>query len=162
MSDIKKIAASVTKEAGLHTITIKDKKYTIELLPARQALAIATELFKVVLPSFAAWGDASKREGLILPEDDNLYTEAAMLLVNQMDKISVADLVEVLTQNIYCNGEVIDVDKEFRGNIGGFLMLLEFIFKENIGPLFTDWLTAKGLSIPSLHSQTQKQEDTSS
>lgn len=161
MSDvISKIAENATKEAGLHSTTIKDKTYTIELLPATQALAIGLELFKTVLPSFAAWGDYVRKEEVILPEEDNIYTEVSMLLVNQADKLNSTDLVKVLTQKVYSNGVPVDVDREFMGNVGGLVILLEFIIKENIGPFFKEWLEKKGLIIPSLFSQ-KTQEETS-
>lgn len=158
MSDIKRIAERATKEAGLHTIKIKDKNYTIKLLPATKALAVATELFKVVLPSITAWFEGSSKKDLLLPEDDDTYTQAAMLLVNQMDKTSVLDLVDILSENITCNGSPVDIDDEFKGNLGGLLILLEFVLKENVGPLFKDWLEAKGIVLPSLKTTQQNQE----
>lgn len=161
MSDISKIAQNTMQQAGVHTITIKDKQYTIELLPAISSLAIATQIFKVVLPALGAYGDASRREGLVLPEEDDLYTQVALLLVGQLDKVSVVELVQALTQNIKSNGVNIDVDKEFRGNLGGLLILIEFILKENIGPLLEDWLKEKGLEIPSVLSQNTPKADTS-
>lgn len=148
--DIKKIAESALKKAGKHQIKIKDKTYTIKLLPATQALAVATQLFKVALPALGAWADGSKREGLVLPEEDSMFTEMAVLIVSQLEKVSVLDLVTLLSQDITCNGDDVDINEEFKGNLAGLLILLEFILKENCGPFMKEWLEAKGLSLPSL------------
>lgn len=160
MNDIQKIAESSLTQAGYHSVTIKEKKYTIELLPATQALAIGMQIFKTVLPAFASWADSSEREDYILPEENSMYTEIALLLVNQLDKISVLDLVTVLTKDVYFNGAKVDIDNEFKGNIGGLLILLEFILKENIGPLLKDWFEEKGFKIPYFSDQRNNKEDT--
>ena len=158
-SDITKIAEKTLQQAGHHSVVIGNKSYTIELLPATTALVVATELFKVCLPAFAAYGDSARKEGLVLPEEDNVFTESAMLLVSQMDKLSVLEVVETLTKKVYADSLPVDVDKEFKGNVGGLLMLLEFILRQNIGPLFQDWLAAKGISLPFSTSPTQNKED---
>lgn len=162
-NDIKNLANAIKKDAGLgNSIVIGEATYTVELLPAKQAFVIATELFKVVAPALGSWADHQKNDGLLLPEEQNLFTEMAVLLTRQLDNLGVADILDVLTNKVYKDGTLVDVDKEFRGNVGGLFALVEFSLKANIGPLFTGWLAAKGLSLPSLPSQTNSLEDTSS
>lgn len=160
MNDIQKIAESSLKQAGYHTITIRDKKYTIELLPATQALSIGMEIFKTLLPPMASWMDSKEKEQYVLPEENSMYTEVSLLLVNQLNKISVLDIVNILTKDVYHNGSKIDIDNEFKGNTAGLLVLLEFSLKENIGPLLQDWFEEKGFKIPFFSDQKTKQEDT--
>lgn len=158
MNDIAKIAQSTLQQAGVHSTTIKDQTYTIELLPATQSFAIATQLLKVVLPAIGAYVDGTKKEGLVLPEENEIFAGVGLLLVNQLDKVSVLDIVTLLTQNIKKSGKVIDVNEEFKGNLGGLIALLEFILKENCGSFFTDYLQAKGISLPSLKKVITKEE----
>lgn len=162
MDDISKIAQNALDQAGVHSITIKEKVYTIELLPATQSFAIATQLLKVFLPALGAWADGSKKEGLILPEENEMFAGMGLLLVGQMDKISILDIVTLLTQKIKCGGEVINVDNEFKGNLGGLVVLLEYILTQNCGSFFMDYLQAKGLSLPSLKNAMGSREETSS
>lgn len=160
--DIAKIAQATLEQAGVHSIKIKDSTYTIELLPATQALAVATQLLKVAAPALGAWADSKNKAELILPEENDTFAVIGSLLVGQLDKISVLDIVTLLTQNIKKNGEVINIDTEFRGNLGGLIAILEFILKENCGSFFTDYLQAKGLSLPSLKKVMGTSEEMSS
>lgn len=159
MDDIKRIAQSTLQEAGVHSITIKNKLYTIELLPATQAFAVATQLLKVCLPAIGAFGDGVRNKELIMPEDDTMYTQMSVLLVRQMNDISVMDVLTLLGQGITCNGTTVILDDEFKGNLGGMVMLLEFILRENCGSFFTDYLQAKGIDLPSLKEKFLKMQE---
>jgi hypothetical protein len=157
MNDIEKIAQSTLDQAGVHSTTIKGTVYNIDLLPATQSLAVATQLLKVCLPAIGAYFDGTKREGLILPEEDTLFADVSSLLVTQLDKVSILDLVTLLTQNIKKKGVVVDVDEEFKGNLGGLIALLEFVLKENCGSFFVDYLQNKGISLPSMGMEVSKE-----
>lgn len=159
MSDIKKFAESAQKKAGMHSVTINNKEYTIQLLPARQAAMIGAEIFKLIAPSVGAWFDSENKQGFVLPEDISTFTEVSMLLVNQMDKVSVADIIEALTTNVSCNGQQVDIDMEFRGNIKGLIELIKFSLRENIGP-FSDWPEMMGLK--TLSNQRPMESETTS
>jgi hypothetical protein len=162
MDDIKKITQAALAQAGVHSINIKGKTYTIELLPATQAFAVAIQLVKVALPTIGAIVDGTKKQDLILPEEDNLFTDAAVLLVAQMNNISVLDIVQLLTQKITLDGKAVNIDDEFKGNLGGLVCLLEFTLKENVGDFFTEYLQAKGISIQSLKDLMGTKEETTS
>lgn len=161
-NDIQKLSQGILSNAGVHSIQIKSKTYTIELMPATQAFAVATQLVKVVLPAMGAIFDGTKKQDMILPEDDNLFTDAAVLLVSGIDNVSVLQIIELLTQKITVDGVVISVDEEFKGNLGGFVLLLEFILKENVGDFFTEYLQGKGISMQSLKELMQKKGDITS
>jgi hypothetical protein len=157
MSDIASIAAKTLEQAGVHSVTIKDKAYTITLLPATQSLAVATQLFKLFLPSLGAYFDSAESADLVLPEDSNPFTEICLLLVGQLDKISVLEIVTILTQGIKRNGVDIDVDEEFKGDLAGLLTILEYILRENCGNFLADWLAVKGITLPSMGTLMQSQ-----
>lgn len=162
MDDIKKITQATLAQAGVHSIEIKGKTYTIELLPATQAFAVAIQLVKIALPTIGAIVDGTKKQDSILPEEDNLFTDAAVLLVTQMNNISVLDIVQLLTQKITVDGKSVEIDTEFKGNLGGLVLLLEFIIKENVGDFFTEYLQGKGISIQTLKDLVVKKEETTS
>ena len=161
MDDIQRIAQSTLAEAGVHSVDIKGKTYVIELLPATQAFAVAIQLSKVFLPAIGAIVDGNGKRDNILPEDDNLFTDAAVLLVGQLGNVSILDLVSLLTQKITVDGKAVDINEDFKGNLGGLVRLLEFVLKENCGDLFTDYLQAKGISTELLKGLMNKKEDIS-
>lgn len=162
-NDIKRIAEQSLAAAGLHSINIKGKNYTVELLPATQAFAVAIQLSKVFMPAIGAYIDGAKKQSRVLPEDDNLFADAAVHLVSQMENVSVLDIVTLLTSNITLDGAPVNIDTEFRGNLGGLVRLLEFVLKENCGDLFFDYLQAKGINTKSLKDMLATQRvDTSS
>lgn len=144
MSDLKKFAEAAKQKLGVESVEIGGKKYEIELLPARQAALLGAEILKLILPSIGALKDGANRGYYVLPEDDTLYTEASILLVNQMSKVNVADIIEVLTSNVKCHGQEVDIDTEFRGNVAGLIKLIKFALEKNIGP-FGDWPKILGL-----------------
>ncbi len=162
LSDIQRITQDTLATAGVHSVTIKGKTYTIELLPATQAFAVAVQLMKIALPTIGAIVDGTSKQSNVLPEDDNLFTDAAVHLVGQMENISVLDIVTLLTQKITVDGNPIDIDEEFKGSLGSFVRLLEFILKENCGSFFTEYLEAKGISPQLLKDLMVKREDTTS
>lgn len=158
LSDIAKLAEEANKKAGYHTIEICGKQYRIKLMKSRAALAIALSIAKVIAPALAAWADSEKNKEFILPEEDNLYTEVALHLVNGLDKISVIDLVGHLTEGTECQGNIVDIDEDFKGNIGGLVKLVEFSLKENCGDFFITYLKEKGISLPSKQDAEKGEE----
>lgn len=160
-NDIKRLAQTALEGSGVHSVDIKGKTYTIELLPATQAFAVAIQLSKVFLPAIGALVDGTSKQGAILPEDDNLFTDAAVLLVGQMENISILDLVTLLTQKITVDGKAVNIDEDFKGNLGGLVRLLEYVLKENVGDFFIEYLQAKGISTQTLKDLLQRKEDIS-
>jgi hypothetical protein len=68
-----------------------------------------------------------------------------MLLVKQMENFKIDSLIDDLTQGVTCNGQPVDIDEEFKGDIAGLIKLIKFSLEKNIGP-FTDWPEMMGLS----------------
>jgi hypothetical protein len=161
MDDIKRIASMALEEVGVLSILINNKTYTIELLPATQAFAVAMQLGKIFLPAIGAIVDGTGKQDTILPEDDNLFADAAILLVGQLENVSVLDLITLLTQKITCEGKPITIDDEFKGKLGGLVLLLEFVLKENCGDLLFGYLQGKGINSQTLKSLVTKRAGTS-
>lgn len=134
MSDLNKFAQQAKEKAGLNTVEINGKKYDIELLPARQSAMIGLELVKLILPSFGVWVDSKSKEEFVLPEENDMFAEAAMLLVSQMGKVNIADIIDLLTKNVTRDGNPVDVDVEFRGDVAGLMQLIKYALEKNIGP----------------------------
>ncbi len=151
-NDLERIKESVLQKAGIHEKTIGGKTYKITLLPATSALAVATQLMKLALPSIGAFVDGMKKEEITLPEDNMVFTEVATLFVQQLGQVSILDLAGLLLSNVTRDGVDVDVDVEFRGNLGGLVTLLEFSLKENCGDFFTEYLKEKDIDLPALRS----------
>lgn len=148
-ADIAKLAAEANKKAGIHSIEISGKTYEIKLMKSRAALAVALSLAKAVAPAIAAWADNGRKQDIILPEEDNMYTEVAIHLVSGLDKISVIELVGAITEGTQKpDGTIVDIDEEFKGNLGGLVQLLEYCLKENCGDFFIQYLKGKGIEVP--------------
>jgi hypothetical protein len=149
-NEIANIASSIKSKAGFVDKEINGKRYTIKLLPARNGIVIGTQLIKTFLPALAAYADGAKKSQLVMPEDDNIWTSVAMLLVNQMDKINVLDIIDILLENLSENGSSVKWDDAFVGNYSGLLQIIEFTMKENFGDFFTNYLSQKGINLDSL------------
>ena len=148
--EIQDIANNALAQKGYKTINIDGDMYAIKLLPATQGLGLALNLIKIFLPSLGAWADGEKREGLILPEDDSMFSEIAMLLVSQMDKIDLAGVVKSLLNGLMVNNQSIDFDTHFSGNYEALVELVEVAMKENFGSFFTNYLRKKGIGLKGL------------
>ena len=158
MSQIDNIKNNVYAQAGLKEIQIKGNRYTISLLPAYTAFAVSSDLIKLVAPSIASFIDSGRKEDYILPEEDSMFSEMAMLLVRQMDQVNLVTIVKSLLEGLTCNGVPVDPNEHFKGNFSGFLSIVEYALKENFGDFFTEYLKEKGLEIHSLREAlTQNQ-----
>ena len=138
---------------GYRTTEIGGRKYTIRLLSAYTAFVTGMQLVKTFLPALGGLLDGEGRKDLVLPEDDALFTETAMLLVNQMDRVDLVDVIQHLVKDAQCEGATISVDSHFRGNISGFISLIEFALRENFSDFFTGFLKEKGLGLQSLRAR---------
>jgi hypothetical protein len=150
MSELSNIKDNVYKEQGLKEITIKNNTYTIQLLPAYEGFAIGMEIIKTLLPAFGAFLDNEQKGEFILPEENSLFSEVALLLVSQIDKLNITDIVSRLLRSAKCDGEDFSVDEKFRGRYSALLSLVEFSLKENFSDFFTEYLKERGLKIRSL------------
>ena len=158
MNDIENIANEVMAQQGYKQIMLEEGMYAIKLLPSTQGIGLAFNLIRVFLPSIGAWADGEKKEGLILPEDNSMFSEVAMLLVGQMDRIDLSQVIKTLVGTALLNNKPIDFEKHFVGNYGSLIELVEFALKENFGSFFTSYLRKKGIDLGSLTAQASASE----
>ena len=159
------VVATTLAEEGYVTTTIKGKQYSIRLLPAMQGVALANRLIRGVMPSLGAWLDGDRRSDFILPEDDNMFTEIALLLSSKLEDIGIEEIIKVLCIGLKCNGEEVNFDTHFRANYSDLMLVIETAMKENFGSFFIDYLEAKGISLQEIKetftaSKTPTQEVT--
>jgi hypothetical protein len=158
MSEIQNIANDVMAKQGYKQIMLDEGMYAIKLLPSTQGIALALNLIRVFLPSIGAWADGEKKEGLILPEDNSMFSEVAMLLVGQMDRIDLSDVIKTLVGNTLLNNQPINFEEHFVGNYGTLIELVEFALKENFGSFFTTYLRKKGIVLGELMATSSASE----
>ncbi len=158
MNEINQIATDVMAQQGYKQIMLEEGMYAIKLLPSTQGIGLAFNLIRVFLPSIGAWADGEKKEGLILPEDNSMFSEVAMLLVGQMDRIDLSQVIKTLVGTALLNNQPIDFEKHFVGNYGSLIELVEFALKENFGSFFTSYLRKKGIDLGSLTTQASASE----
>ena len=158
---IQDIANNINQAEGYRNISLGGKTYSIKLLPASTGFTVATLLLKTFLPAIGSWVDSQEREGLVLPEEENVYAEIAMLLCTQMDKIDLLSIVQTLLSEAAVNNAKFNFDIEFRGNYGNLIALIEFALKENFKDFFLEYLQSKGISLSTLShlSPTKKAQD---
>lgn len=140
-------------EEGYVSKVINGKTYSIKLLDAMPAFVTGLQLVRAFLPALGGFLDGAKREGLVLPEEESLFAETAMLLVSQLDKVNLAEVVSYLLQDARCDKQTFDYNSHFRGKIGDFLSLVEFALRANFSDFFTGYLKEKGLSLQSLREK---------
>ena len=147
MSDeLNKIASEVMVEEGCVSKVIGGKKYVIQMLPALQGVSLAKRILKSVVPLLGIWADGDKKEGFILPEDDNLFAELAIMFTGKLDDLNVEEVIVALTAGLTCDGKEVDFNTHFRKNYAELLLVLEEALKENFGSFFVDYLEAKGIN----------------
>lgn len=116
--------------------TINKKKYTIKPLGAMDGLRHGRSLLAVVAPLLGGTMDGLRVSEYV--ETPKSFTELALTLCQQLDKLDVDNLVISLLDGATCNSvEITDIDEQFRGEMGAFIELVGFALQENFGELFT-------------------------
>ena len=146
MEGLDKIAESILVEEGYVRKVINGDEYIIKLLPAMQGISLFVRLTKAITPLIGMWADGEKKEDFVLPEEDNLFTELALLFTSKLDDINIEEVTSALMNELTFNGKVVDFDEHFRANYCNLLLLLEEAIKENFGSFFVDYLKAKGIN----------------
>lgn len=161
MSD--SILENAISASGTHQFNVGGNVYTIQLLPATKGLVIGTDLIKLAAPVLGLFADNSDDE-FALPEEQDLFFQASTVLVNNMDKLDIVEMVQDLLTGMTFNSKTVEFDSHFRGDYGTLLMVLETALKENFGSFLSSYLKVKGIEIPSLRDlikkdQSQKEQD---
>lgn len=153
--ELETISAGILSAKGYKGVAIEGKVYSVKLLPATQGLGLALKLIKTFLPTLGAWADGEKKEGLILPEDNSMFSEMAILLVSQLDKVDIGLVVKQLLDGALVDNEGLDFETYFSANYSTLIELVEFAMKENFGDFFTNYLRKKGIDLKTLIPQGQ-------
>ena len=131
--------------------TINEKEYEIQKLGGLVGFKLSLQLSKVLLPVFGGVVDGIRsQDEYDAPET---FTEIALTLCDQINKIEVDNLITAMLTGSKCNGQPItNLDDQFQGEIEVLIALIAFALKENFAkvfmenPLLTPWLDKmKGL-----------------
>lgn len=150
MSDslsIASIAEEVAVQEGHVSYKLGDDVYVIKMLPGKQGMALAIRILKAIIPIAGLWVDGENKQGLILPEDDNLYTELALMFVSKLEEVNSAEVIAALCNGLTFNGDVVEFDSHFMCNYSSLLLVVEQAFKENFGTFLGEYLEAKGINL---------------
>lgn len=127
MSNTKSLRDTVSKE-------IDGINYEIKLLNTSAAFDSFQSVMKLLLPAGGAALDGALDENLF--EGDNTFSTSAMLLVRQMGEVDILKTIKLLTDGMTADGEVIDFENYFKGDLLLLVKILEFAVRENYGSLF--------------------------
>lgn len=110
--------------------------YQISLLKGREGFRTAMDLAKVVAPVLGSTFDGVRHDEYIHGAPKT-WTNMALLLIDQMDKIDVESLIfDKLLRGLVVNGQQVDIDSFFLANYSVLIELLVFALKENFGDFF--------------------------
>lgn len=141
---------------GQRSIRLGSNSYNIYLMPAIEAMQLASEIFILLAPTMASIFDKVRMSDTLLPEEDMSFTDVAFVLVKQLKSFKLEDLCNQLLSNATVNGQSLNVNDQFRGKLKDLTLLLEFAIKENgILDFFTEFLREKGLEIPTLREMME-------
>lgn len=154
------LTKDLAAQSGFKTVTIKEKQYTYELLPALTAARVGVSLLEMFLPALGSAVDGFRRKDYVLPEEDNILSEIALQLTMSLGKADVVDVIQTMMFNVTCGStKVTDLNRHFQGDLSGMILLLEDTLKENFGELFLGYCKAKGFAIPSLKDLFQRGQE---
>lgn len=141
-------ADEVYAEEGYVKVIVNKKVFRIKLLSTTNGLNIINRMTKLFLPLMGSWMDSGRREGLILPEDDEAYTTIALLLVSKLDDFAIVKVIKALLYDLKLEDETVDYETYFRANYGELALLVESSLRENkLLDFFTDFLKSKGVDL---------------
>lgn len=98
-------------------------------------------LLDIAAPLLGGTLDGVKNDDLFNNNPRN-FTNLALTLCEQLDKVNVVDLVVELTEHIYIDGNPVDFDEYFSDNYAELVEILEIVIREN----FSSFFTGKGIS----------------
>ena len=113
---------------------IDGDSYTIQPIPAMKGLSYMRRLTKVLGASLAAlFSEAQGIEGAV--EEAGLQ-KAVELLVDNMDKEDVEQLIVDLMKTVLKDGKPLNFNSEFTADYGKLFKILVEVVKVNFGSLF--------------------------
>ena len=146
----------INREELREDVTIGDKVYQVMPLGAFDAMVAFLKFVQIVGPTVGKVLDNESEKEYILPQDKNMISTAVLLLCEQMHRADVVGLFRKITEDIKDqDGRKVDVDTEFQGNFGDFLLLIEFAVRLNFEKAFIDWFSKKGFTMEMVKEKVQ-------
>lgn len=141
-----------------NTTTIGDKEYTIKLLKGSDSITMLNDLTKRVGPSIGAALDRLQHDPL--DGSPTTFTEIMVHFVRNLDSDTLLNYTKDLLSGAKVNGQPLDIDVEFEGNMGGWIKLVAFALKENFGGSFGEGWEKKGQDLVAMIKSLSQQDST--
>lgn len=111
------------------------KKFSVRILPMTEGIAVAKKLLNVIAPTTGAALDGLQHDDILHGAPKSL-SNLAMILCSQIEKAQIENLITVLLQDFYVEGDEVDIDNYFAGNYGELIEVLEFSLEVNFKSFF--------------------------
>lgn len=130
----------------IHKFTIANemggaKEITIYKLPAKEGLSMGLQLSKTIIPVLASAMDGLRHDEY-LHGAPKTFSEISLLLLQQIEKVEVEQLILRLTRGMLVDGKEIDFDTYFMANYGELIEVVQKALEVN----FKSFFTANGLA----------------
>ena len=126
-------------------VLINESEYTITQFTTSKGLKYLKQLIKILAPSFAALSEGADVSNIDVKsaiQDGTIQTDgfskAVNLLVENMDKEDVVELIKSLVQGVRKNNKDINFEAEFAGNYGELILVLVEVCKYNYASVFQE------------------------
>tara|TARA_R110002126_G_scaffold34517_7_gene106823 strand:+ start:582 stop:971 length:390 start_codon:yes stop_codon:yes gene_type:complete len=100
-----------------------------------EGIAVAKRLLNVIAPTTGAALDGLQHDDILHGAPKSL-SNLAMILCSQIDKAQIENLITVLLQDLYIEGQEVDVEEYFAANYGELVEILEFSLEVNFKSFF--------------------------
>jgi hypothetical protein len=116
-------------QQGMVTKEIAGEQYTLKLMSATDAIITGQELLKLIAVPFGSAYDSGLLEDEL--KDMDMGKNIAMSLVSSLGKVDVITLIKRLVHGLQKNGQPIDFDVFFRGDLGKLPVFLSWSIEAN-------------------------------
>ncbi len=115
-------------------------KATVRVLRMIEGVATAKKLLNVIAPAVGGAADGMRHDDIIHGAPRS-FTNLALTLCGQIEKVQIEDLIVLLLDDMQINGKDVDINDYFAANYGQLVEVLEFSLREN----FSSFFTGKGI-----------------
>ena len=117
---------------GYKTKKIGKNKYGLHMLKAKEAFSYGLKL-RTLLPVSGSFFDSQTSNAL----DGMKFSQMAETFVMSMDSLEIEDILEdVVYSNLDLNGQDVDVDDHFQGELGELIDVIAWALEVNFKSLF--------------------------
>lgn len=142
--------------------TINKNKYQLHMLGALKAFTIGRGLTKL-MPVAGSFMDAQFSNAL----DGLKFSTIATVLLENLEELDIDDILEeVVYSKLICNGQDINADEHFKGNLGEMVDVIAWALEVNFKSLFLGstlvskmFKQLKGMGILPQMAQQEVQEE---